>query len=193
MLKHGVELDGESIHLFVGQRQARQARHVLDICSRQHGGRVYGRCWSVLAAPVTIPARYHPPVAKHQFLSDDWFAIVDTLVQDLGAEAPENAELVMNLVVTDTPFGAERLLHVGARHGRGHWGIGHAADADLTVTTDYETAREILLSGDPQAGLNAFLTGKVKIQGDFAKLMATQAAAPAGASGLAEAIQGITA
>jgi len=132
-------------------------------------------------------------VAKHQFLSDDWFAIVDTLVQDLGADAPANAELVMNLIVTDTPFGAERLLHVGARDGRGHWGIGHAADADLTVTTDYETAREILLSGDPQSGLNAFLTGKVKVQGDLAKLMATQAAAPAGASGLAEAIQGITA
>jgi hypothetical protein len=132
-------------------------------------------------------------VAKHQFLSDDWFAIVDTLVQELGADAPSNAELVMNLIVTDTPFGSERLLHVGARDGRGHWGIGHAGDADLTVTTDYETAREILLSGDPQSGLNAFLTGKVKVQGDLAKLMATQAAAPAGASGLAEAIQGITA
>jgi hypothetical protein len=131
-------------------------------------------------------------VAKHQFLSDDWFAIVDKLVEDIGADAPANAELLMNLVVTDTPFGAERLLHVGARNGRGHWGIGHATDADLTVTTDYETARQILLSGDPQAGLSAFLEGKVRIQGDLAKLLATQAAAAPGASALAEAIQGIT-
>ena len=131
-------------------------------------------------------------MAKHPFLSDDWFAIVDKLVEDIGADAPANAELLMNLVVTDTPFGAERLLHVGARNGRGHWGIGHAADADLTVTTDYETARQILLSGDPQAGLNAFLEGKVRIQGDLAKLLATQAAAAPGASALAEAIQGIT-
>jgi hypothetical protein len=131
-------------------------------------------------------------VAKHAFLSDDWFAIVDKLVEDIGADAPTNAELLMNLVVTDTPFGAERLLHVGARDGRGHWGIGHAGDADLTVTTDYETAREILLSGDPQAGLNAFLEGKVRVQGDLAKLLATQAAAAPGASALAEAIQGIT-
>jgi hypothetical protein len=145
-----------------------------------------------MAAESTVGDRYDPPVAKHQFLSDDWFAIVDKLVEDLGAEAPANAELVMNLIVTETPFGAERLLHVGARDGRGHWGIGHAADADLTVTTDYETAREILLSGDPQAGLNAFMSGKVKIQGDLAKLLATQAAAPTGASVLAEAIQGIT-
>jgi hypothetical protein len=135
-------------------------------------------------------------VAKYQFLSDDWFAIVDRLVEDMGADAPPQADLVMNLVVTDTPFGSERHLHVGARGGRGHWGIGHVPDADLTVTTDYETAREILLSGDPQAGLTAFLDGKVQVQGDLARLFATQAqaaGAPAGASALAEAIQGITA
>jgi hypothetical protein len=133
-------------------------------------------------------------VAKHQFLSDDWFAIVERLVEDLGADAPANTELLMNLVVTDTPFGAERHLHVGARGGRGHWGIGHAPDADLTVTTDYDTAREILLTGDPQAGLNAFMAGKVTVQGDLAKLFAAQASgATTNASVLAEAIQGITA
>ena len=134
-------------------------------------------------------------MSKHQFLSDDWFAIVDRLVEDMGAEAPAHADLVMNLVVNETPFGAERHLHVGARSGRGHWGIGHVADAELTVTTDYETAREILLSGDPQAGINAFMNGKVKVQGDLAKLLATTQAggAPAGATALAEAIQGITA
>jgi len=133
-------------------------------------------------------------VAKYQFLSDDWFAIVDRLVEDLGADAPAQADLVMNLVVTDTPFGAEKHLHVGARDGRGHWGIGHAADADLSVTTDYETAREILLSGDPQAGLAAFMSGKVRIQGDLAKLLASAqgTGAPAGAAALAEAILGIT-
>jgi hypothetical protein len=133
-------------------------------------------------------------VAKYPFLSDDWFAIVDRLVEDMGAEAPSQADFVMNLVVTDTPFGAEKHLHVGARGGRGHWGIGHAPDADMTVTTDYETAREILLSGDPQAGLTAFMSGKVRIQGDLAKLLSTAQAggAPAGAAALAEAILGIT-
>ena len=135
-------------------------------------------------------------MAKYQFLSDDWFGIIEKLVEDMGAEAPAQADLLMNLVVTDTPFGAERHLHVGARNGLGHWGIGHAPDADLAVTTDYETAREILLSGDPQAGLNAFMSGKVKIQGDLAKLLSTAqgagTGAPAGAVALAEAIQGIT-
>lgn len=133
-------------------------------------------------------------MTTHQFLSDDWFAVVDKLVEEMGPDAPEGADVVMNLIVTDTPFGAERHLHAGARSGRSHWGIGHAPDGDLTVTTDYDTAREILLSGDPTAGLNAFMTGKIKIQGDLAKLLAMQVeGAPAGAFALAEAIQGITA
>lgn len=133
-------------------------------------------------------------MARYPFLSDDWFAIVDRLVEELGADTPVQADLVMNLVVTDTPFGAEKHLHVGARNGRGHWGIGHVPDPDVSITTDYETAREILLAADPQAGLSAFLGGKVRIQGDLAKLLAVSQAggAPAGAAALAEAILGIT-
>jgi SCP-2 sterol transfer family protein len=133
-------------------------------------------------------------VAKHEFLSDEWFAIVDQLVEEHGADAPDNTDIVMNLVVVETPFGAERHLHIGAKGGRAHWGIGHAPESDVTLTTDYTTAKEIFVSGDPQAGLAAFMAGKVKIQGDLAKLMAAQMAG-AGAGGigaLAEAVQGIT-
>ena len=43
----------------------------------------------------------------------------------------------------DTPFGAERHLHIGARGGKAHWGIGHAPDADVTLTTDYDTANRL--------------------------------------------------
>jgi SCP-2 sterol transfer family protein len=132
-------------------------------------------------------------VAKHEFLSDEWFAVVDQLFEEHSAEAPDT-DIVMNLIVLETPFGEERHMHIGARGGRAHWGIGHAADADVTLTTDYATAKEILVAGDPQAGLAAFMAGKVKIQGDLAKLMAAQMAG-AGAGGigaLAEAVQGIT-
>ena len=105
------------------------------------------------------------PVAKHEFLSDEWFAIVDQLVAEHGAETPDGADIVMNLVVVDTPFGAERHLHLGARGGRAHYGIGHAPDADVTLTTDYATAKEIFVSGDPQAGMAAFFAGKVQDPG----------------------------
>ena len=132
-------------------------------------------------------------MAKHAFLSDEWFAIVEKLVEEHGAETPAHASLVMNLTVTETPFGAERHLHMGAKEGRGHWGIGHATDADVSLTTDYATAKEVFVSGDPAAGMQAFMAGKVKVQGDMAKLMAAQAGGGSpGGSALAEAIQGIT-
>jgi SCP-2 sterol transfer family len=133
-------------------------------------------------------------VAKYQFLSDEWFAVVDQLVEEHGAEAPGSANVVMNLTVTDTPFDAERRLHLGVRGGQAHWGIGHVDDADLHVTTDYATAKEVFVSGDPAAGMQAFMSGRVKVQGDMAKLLASQAGGgPTGsASALQAAIQDIT-
>ncbi len=132
-------------------------------------------------------------MAKYQFLSDEWFAKVDELVGEHGAAAP-GTDILMNLTVTDTPFGAERLMHMGAENGRGHWGIGHADGADLHLTTDYATAKEVFISGDPTAGMQAFMSGRVKVQGDMAKLMAAQAggAGPGGDTTLQTAIQGIT-
>ena len=61
------------------------------------------------------------------------------------------------------------------------------------MTTDYETARKIFVDQDPQAGMQAFMAGKVKVQGDMAKLLAAQAGgASGGSSALQEAIQEIT-
>ncbi len=133
-------------------------------------------------------------MSKHPFLSDEWFAIVGKLIEDHGADAPAHANMVMNLTVTDTPFGAERHLHMGTADGKGRVGIGHDAAGEITITTDYETAKQIFVSGDPQAGMQAMMSGKLKIQGDMSKLMsmAQQGGGPAGGPALAEAIQGIT-
>ena len=140
-------------------------------------------------APATIPL-----VTKHAFLSDDWFAIVEQLVEEHGTDVPGETSITMNLTVTDTPFGDERRMHMGAKDGRVHWGNHHVDDADLTLTTDYETAREVFITGDAQAGMQAFMAGKVRVQGDMAKLMAVQASGggPGANGALAEAIQGIT-
>ena len=133
-------------------------------------------------------------MSKHPFLSDDWFAIVDKLVEENPAEAPAGQSVMVNLVITGTPFGDERQMHMGARDGKGHWGIGHMNDADVTLTTDYETAKEIFVSGNPQAGMQAFMAGKVKVQGDMTKLMAAQGGGgPGGNEALQHAIQDMTA
>ncbi len=130
---------------------------------------------------------------KLQFLSDEWFAVVDQLAAEHGAEAPGNTDVMMNVTVTDTPFGTERHLHMGAQGGHAHWGIGHVDNADVTITTDYPTAKDVFISGDPATGMQAFMAGKVKVQGDMAKLLVAQAGgASGGSTALQAAIQGIT-
>jgi hypothetical protein len=132
-------------------------------------------------------------VAKHPFLSDEWFAVVERLVAEHDPGAPPPVEMVLNLSITETPFGAERHLHVSTRGGNGRWGIGHAPDSDTTITTDYETARAVFVEGDVQAGINAFTTGKVRVQGDLSKLLGVFGTGGVGAgSALYEAIQGVT-
>jgi hypothetical protein len=128
-------------------------------------------------------------VAKLQFLSDEWFTEVEQLVEKHGADAPPQANVMVNLVITETPFG-EREMHMGAREGKGEWGVGHTADADVTLTTDYTTAKQVFASGDPNAGMQAFMQGKVRVQGDMAKLMASQQGG--GNAALQQAIQDVT-
>jgi putative sterol carrier protein len=74
-----------------------------------------------------------------------------------------------------------------------HMELGELENADVTVTTDYETARKIFVDQDPQAGMQAFMSGKIKVQGDMTKLMMMQSTAPdATALAIAQEIKSIT-
>ena len=86
----------------------------------------------------------------------------------------------MNLVVTSVPFGDTDVdAHMDTSDGDLVLDTGHLDNPDLTVTVDYDTAKAILVEGNPQAGMQAFMQGKVRVEGDMAKLMALQAQ-PAG-------------
>jgi hypothetical protein len=132
-------------------------------------------------------------VAKYPFLSDEWFDEVTKLVAEHGGEAPAHAQMKMNLVVIETPFEIDVFFHMGAADGKPLMGKGHLDPADLTLTTDYGTAKEVFVAGNPQAGMQAFMAGKVKVQGDMTKLMAAQGGGgPAGNEALQNAIQEMT-
>lgn len=132
-------------------------------------------------------------MSKFEFLSDDWFNKLHELLAEHGADAPVHQNMLMNLVVTGTPWG-EREMHMGAREGAADFGQGLADGADVTLTTDYDTAKEVFVSGNQQAGMQAFMSGKVKVQGDMTKLMmAQQGGGPGGNQALTDAIQGMTA
>jgi putative sterol carrier protein len=84
----------------------------------------------------------------------------------------------MNLLVNEVPWGAEVAAHVDTTQGALIVEEGHLDEVDLHVTVDYGTARALLVDGQPQAAMAAFMAGKIRVDGDLAKLMAVQSTSP---------------
>lgn len=131
---------------------------------------------------------------KFAFLTDEWITAVEAIVAGTAADAAAAtaANLVVNLNVTDTPFGTDKQFHMGSIDGVALMGGGHKEPGDVTLTTDYATAKAVFISGDQQAGMQAFMSGKVKVQGDMTKLMMQQQGGGGASPELQAAIQGIT-
>ena len=121
-------------------------------------------------------------MAKYPFLSEEWIGEVRKLGDEASAEGGGTNiphAVKMNQVITEVPFGSGTIeAHMDTTSGDMQMEMGHIADPDLTVTLDYATAKAIFVEGNPQAGMQAFMAGKVKVQGDMTKLMAMQAAPP---------------
>ena len=133
---------------------------------------------------------------KYAFLSNEWMDAAKA-IRD-GSDAPTSAPahvVRMNLVITEAPFndGAEIQVHMDTSGGETKMDLGHLEGPDLTVTVDYDTAKAIFIDGNPQAGMQAFMAGKVKVQGDMTKLMAMQQGTPdAAAADVAAKIKEVT-
>ncbi len=114
----------------------------------------------------------------YPFLSDEWLEEAHKIRAEYAGKAPSIPHSVrMNLVVTEVPFGDKNVdAHLDTSGGELILETGHLETPDLTVTVDYVTAKAILIEGNPQAGMQAFMAGKVKVEGDMAKLMALTAA-----------------
>jgi len=115
-------------------------------------------------------------VPTYPFLSDEWIAEARTIRAEFpppsAAEAPP-ASVRMNQVITDVPFGAGTLdAHLDTSSGALEMETGHLEQPDVTVTLDYATAKAIFVDGTMEAGMKAFMEGKVRVQGDMAKLIA---------------------
>jgi putative sterol carrier protein len=116
----------------------------------------------------------------HPFLSDEWLAEARAIREKYaGQGTPVGHKVKMNQVITGAPFGDGDIeLSMDTTSGDVHLEKGRLDDADVTVTTDYETARTIFVDQDPQAGMQAFMSGKIKVQGDMMKLMQMQSVVP---------------
>jgi putative sterol carrier protein len=119
-------------------------------------------------------------MATYAFLSDEWVDEARRIraeYQGQAVTAPH--EMRMNLVVTDVPFRDDDMdAHLDTSDGDLKLELGHLDPADLKVTLDYSTAKAILVEGNSQAGMQAFMAGRIRVEGDMAKLMNLQASAP---------------
>lgn len=115
---------------------------------------------------------------KFPFLSDEWTSEVKRLHDKVVTEpAGATGSVRMNLILTESPFDKGTIdAHLDTSSGDIVIDTGHLDSADLTVTVDYDTAKAILVDGDAQAAMQAFMSGRIKIDGDVGQLLALQSA-----------------
>jgi hypothetical protein len=126
---------------------------------------------------------------KLEFLSDEWFAEAKKIADEAGADASQAGDLTLNIVVTGGPSG-DKEIHMQ----NGEFGQGLVDGAPTKMTVPYEVAKSVFVEGNQQAGMQAFMQGQIKVEGDMSKLMAMQTQQPApGAADVQAKIKEITA
>jgi len=110
---------------------------------------------------------------KYPFLSDEWISAARGIYDAHRGEAPAlPVVLRANLNITDVPFGTDPLeAHLDTSSGELQLDLGHLDAADVTLTMDYDTAKAQIVSQDQAAVMQAFMQGKIKIEGDMAKVL----------------------
>jgi len=107
------------------------------------------------------------------FLSDDHFsAAQQALDADSGFQNNiANVQLGVQFDVTGGPDG-DLTYYLDIADGSARTAKGPLADADVTVASDYETSKAIA-KGELNVQM-AFMTGKIKVGGNMAKIMMHQ-------------------
>jgi len=111
---------------------------------------------------------------SYAFLSDEWFAKVDELIAAAGdLQIPAEMKAVeVNVTITTTSGDVPLFLKDGL------FARGHKEGAPTTLTLSAELARRIFVDADAAAGVQAFMAGEMKVEGDLAKLVAMQTVEP---------------
>jgi hypothetical protein len=124
---------------------------------------------------------------QHAFLSPSWILAARKIRDEFassGAAGPDAPSIRMNLTVTEVPFEPATMhAHVDSSSGTLDLDEGHLDNPDVVVTSDYVTTRSLFVDQDPAAAMGAFMSGKIRVQGELAKLLALQTSVPADAEG----------
>ena len=133
----------------------------------------------------------------HMFLSEEWMAAAHEIREKYADQVPPVTTVIrINQVIIDVPFGeGEVKAYLDTSSGRLTMELGELDEADATITTDYGTAKALFVDQDQAVAMQAFMSGKIKVQGDMMKMMAMQTAIPSNefTDTIAEEIKAITA
>lgn len=104
------------------------------------------------------------------FMTDAWFDAVATAQN--GIDLPAGAPPKINLTVQGID-GADVQANIDTSAGFA-LNKGHLDDADVTLTIPAAVARRMFVDGDQAAGMQAYMAGQLKVEGDITKVMALQ-------------------
>jgi hypothetical protein len=109
------------------------------------------------------------------FLSEAWFLEVERLRAEAGEiPVPELVKaIVVNITVSGHPEG-EKNIHLAG----GDFKPGHAGAAPTKIILPYEVAKALFIDGDQNAGMQAFMSGQIRVEGDMTVMFQMQAAGP---------------
>lgn len=106
-----------------------------------------------------------------QFLSDDWFEMVAKHNDNAGdLNLPPTLSDIFNASLSDDDVS----LHL--KDGKIIKGLHNNAVASVKI--DRQTLKELISGKDLNTVLEAFMTGKIRIDGDMSKIMNLQSANP---------------
>ncbi len=138
-------------------------------------------------------------MTRYPFLSEEWIQQTRLIREEFKDRAPAVTMSVrMNQIISDVPFGVGVVhAHLDTSSGVLDVETGHVESPDVTVTMPYDVARALLVDGDASAAMNAFMSGRIKVDGDITKLLglqvpASSAAASPEAALVVERIKSIT-
>jgi hypothetical protein len=119
-------------------------------------------------------------VSQHPFLSPEWIAAARDLRNEYADRAPVPTQSVRaNLVISDAPFSDDDIDgHVDTSGGSLAIDEGHIDDPELTVKTDYATAKALFVDRDPAKAMEAFMLGKILVTGDVSKVLGFASSPP---------------
>ena len=117
---------------------------------------------------------------SHQFLSESWIEAARDIRHRYSGDVPVIDVVVrINVITTKVPFGDGSIsAYIDTSNGSLEMELGSIEESDLTVTTDYGTARKLFVEQDPTASMQAFMAGRIKVEGDITRLMVMQTSLP---------------